>query len=68
MGRIWKENKYTVKRTDFLLSVAGLILISQTNGDISWNNQWFGKNGLIAFLGEILGALIVIYLAEIVKC
>ncbi len=67
MGKIWKKNKYVVKRTDFLLSIVGLILISQTNGDISWNNQWFGKNGLIAFLGEILGALIIIYLAEIVK-
>lgn len=67
MGRVWKDRKYNVKFSDFLLSTAGLILISQTNGDISWNTQWFGKNGLIAFLGEILGVFMVIYLSEVVK-
>lgn len=67
MGRAWKEKGYKVKFIDFALAVAGLVLISQTNGDVSWNSQSFGKNGLISFLGEILGTIMIIYLSELTK-
>ncbi|HOQ39678.1 MAG TPA: hypothetical protein PKI14_09030 [Fervidobacterium sp.] len=67
IGSIWKEKRYQVRLLDFILSVLGLVFISQTNGDISWNNQWFGKNGLIAFLGEILAMFVIIYLADAIK-
>ncbi|MGQ9856956.1 MAG: hypothetical protein ACUVQF_09485 [Fervidobacterium sp.] len=67
LGKIWRKYELEVRPLDFALSTLALILISQTNGDISWNNQWFGKNGLIALLGELVAIFVVIYLSEMVK-
>ncbi|MGC8902434.1 MAG: hypothetical protein ACP5KD_03650 [Fervidobacterium sp.] len=67
IGKKWKEKNYDISFLTFLLSFVGLVVISQYNGDISWNTQWFGKNGLIAFLGEILAVLIIIYLSSVVR-
>lgn len=67
LGKIWKKYNVKINYLDFVLAIVGLLLISQTNGDISWNNQWFGKNGIIALLGEFVAIIIVIYLSEIVK-
>ncbi|ABS61301.1 hypothetical protein [Fervidobacterium nodosum] len=67
LGKIWRKYELEVRPLDFALSILALILISQTNGDISWNNQWFGKSGFIALLGEIMAVFVVIYLSEMVK-
>ncbi len=67
IGKKWKEMNIKISFPFFLLSTFGLFLISRYNGDISWNTQWFGKNGLIAFLGEILAIFVVIYLSEFIK-
>ncbi|AFG35908.1 hypothetical protein Ferpe_1858 [Fervidobacterium pennivorans DSM 9078] len=67
IGREWKKRNLSVSIVDFMLATVGLILISQVNGDISWNNQWFGKSGVISFFGEILAIIIIVFLSDLVK-
>lgn len=67
LGKIWKKYNVKVSLLGFVLTTGGLLLISQTNGDISWNNQWFGKNGVIAFFGEFFAIIVIIFLSEVVK-
>ncbi|WP_448375160.1 hypothetical protein [Fervidobacterium sp.] len=67
IGREWKKRNLSVSIMDFMLATAGLNLISQVNGDISWNNQWFGKSGIISFLGEVLAIVVIVFLSDLVK-
>jgi len=67
IGREWKKRNLSVSIVDFMLATVGLILISQVNGDISWNNQWFGKSGIISFLGEVLAIVVIVFLSDLVK-
>jgi len=67
IGREWKKRNLNVSIVDFMLATVGLILISQVNGDISWNNQWFGKSGIISFLGEVLAIVFIVFLSDLVK-
>lgn len=67
IGREWKKRNLSISVVDFMLATVGLILISQVNGDISWNNQWFGKSGIISFLGEVLAIVVIAFLSDLVK-
>jgi acyltransferase len=67
IGREWKKRNLSISIVDFMLATVGLILISQVNGDISWNNQWFGKSGIISFLGEVLAIVFIVFLSDLVK-
>ncbi|MDM7320578.1 MAG: hypothetical protein P3W91_002470, partial [Fervidobacterium sp.] len=67
IGREWKKRNLSISIVDFMLATVGLILISQVNGDISWNNQWFGKSGIISFLGEVLAIVVIAFLSDLVK-
>lgn len=67
IGREWKKRNLSISIVDFMLATVGLILISQVNGDISWNNQWFGKSGIISFLGEVLAIVVIVFLSDLVK-
>ena len=67
IGREWKKNNLKISLIDFVLATIGLVLISQVNGDISWNNQWFGKNGVISFLGEVLAVIVIVFISDMVK-
>ena len=67
IGREWKKRNLSISIVDFMLATVGLILISQVNGDISWNNQWFGKSGIISFLGEVLAIVVFVFLSDLVK-
>jgi len=67
IGREWKKKNLSVSILDFMLATSGLVFISQVNGDISWNNQWFGKNGIISFLAEILAIIVILFLSDLVK-
>jgi len=67
IGREWKKNNLKISVIDFVLATIGLVLISQVNGDISWNNQWFGKSGIISFLGGVLAIVVIAFLSDLVK-
>ena len=67
IGREWKKRNLSISIVDFMLATVGLILISQVNGHISWNNQWFGKSGIISFLGEVLVIVVIAFLSDLVK-
>ncbi len=67
IGREWKKNNLKISVVDFVLATIGLVLISHVNGDISWNNQWFGKNGVISFLGEVLAVIVIVFISDLVK-
>lgn len=67
IGEICKKRGTKFSFREFSLSLLALAMVSYANGDISWNAGIFGKNGLIAFAGELLTIPIVAYLSGLVK-
>lgn len=67
IGALWRERELEADSLAFTLSCFGLVLITVANGDISWNTMAFGRNGLIAVLGEFLTIPAIVFPSVILR-
>lgn len=66
-GRLFREKDVQVKHYIGLLSSIILGIVAQINDGVDWNCDRYGKNPILALIGEITMILVVVWIMQIIE-